>query len=113
MGTVTDSLEPWLLTFEGIVNCCSSWLLLLLLLLLQSKASPLGAVLSMAAAGKRSSKKQLGLMMQAAYGDHLYVASVCLEANHNQVRDDTLCILVRGLRIYPCNLLCHSCSSCC
>ncbi|WIA16310.1 hypothetical protein OEZ85_013010 [Tetradesmus obliquus] len=51
----------------------------------QSKASPLGAVLSMAAGGKASSKKQLGLMMQAAYGDHLYVASVCLEADHKQV----------------------------
>ena len=79
-------------------------LALLPLPLLQSKASPLGAVLSMAAGGKATSKKQLGLMMQAAYGDHLYVASVCLEADHKQVRVATS---VAGL-----NLRLNMCYAC-
>jgi pyruvate-ferredoxin/flavodoxin oxidoreductase len=48
-----------------------------------SKATPLGAVAKFAAAGKRTGKKDLGLISMT-YG-HIYVASVCLGANMNQV----------------------------
>jgi pyruvate/2-oxoacid:ferredoxin oxidoreductase beta subunit len=51
---------------------------------LQSKASPLSSVVKFASGGKTRQKKELGLMMMQAYPD-VYVASVCLEANYNQV----------------------------
>lgn len=48
-----------------------------------SKATPLGSVAKFAAAGKRTGKKDLGLISMS-YG-HIYVASVSLGANMNQV----------------------------
>jgi pyruvate-ferredoxin/flavodoxin oxidoreductase len=48
-----------------------------------SKATPLSAVTKFAAGGRRTHKKDLGLMAMT-YGD-IYVASVCLSANYNQV----------------------------
>lgn len=48
-----------------------------------SKATPLGSVAKFAAAGKRTGKKDLGLITMS-YG-HIYVASVSLGANMNQV----------------------------
>jgi len=48
-----------------------------------SKATPLASVAKFAAAGKRTGKKDLGLISMS-YG-HIYVASVCLGANMNQV----------------------------
>jgi pyruvate-ferredoxin/flavodoxin oxidoreductase len=48
-----------------------------------SKATPLASVAKFAAAGKRTGKKDLGLISMT-YG-HIYVASVCLGANMNQV----------------------------
>jgi pyruvate-ferredoxin/flavodoxin oxidoreductase len=48
-----------------------------------SKSTPLAAVAKFAAAGKRTGKKDLGLISMS-YG-HIYVASVCLGANMNQV----------------------------
>ncbi|GAB4824108.1 hypothetical protein N2152v2_011154 [Parachlorella kessleri] len=50
----------------------------------QSKASPMSAVVKFASGGKARQKKELGLMMMQAYPD-VYTASVCLEANYNQV----------------------------
>jgi pyruvate-ferredoxin/flavodoxin oxidoreductase len=47
-----------------------------------SKATPIGAVAQFAAAGKRTVKKDLGLLA-AEYGD-VYVASIALGANPNQ-----------------------------
>jgi pyruvate-ferredoxin/flavodoxin oxidoreductase len=47
-----------------------------------SKATPLGSVAKFAAAGKRTGKKDLGLISMT-YG-HIYVASICLGANMNQ-----------------------------
>lgn len=48
-----------------------------------SKATPLSAVAQFASAGKRTGKKDLGLMFMS-YG-YIYVASVALGANMNQV----------------------------
>jgi pyruvate-ferredoxin/flavodoxin oxidoreductase len=48
-----------------------------------SKATPLASVAKFAAAGKRTGKKDLGLISMT-YG-HIYVGSVCLGANMNQV----------------------------
>jgi len=48
-----------------------------------SKATPLASVAKFAAAGKRTGKKDLGLISMS-YG-HIYVASVSLGANMNQV----------------------------
>jgi pyruvate-ferredoxin/flavodoxin oxidoreductase len=48
-----------------------------------SKATPLASVAKFAAAGKQTGKKDLGLICMS-YG-HIYVASVCLGANMNQV----------------------------
>jgi len=48
-----------------------------------SKATPLGAIAKFAAAGKRIGKKDLGLMAMS-YG-HVYVASVSMGANKQQV----------------------------
>jgi pyruvate-ferredoxin/flavodoxin oxidoreductase len=48
-----------------------------------SKSTPLASVAKFAAAGKRTGKKDLGLISMT-YG-HIYVASVCLGANMNQV----------------------------
>jgi pyruvate-ferredoxin/flavodoxin oxidoreductase len=48
-----------------------------------SKSTPLASVAKFAAAGKRTGKKDLGLISMS-YG-HIYVASVCLGANMNQV----------------------------
>ncbi len=48
-----------------------------------SKATPLGATAKFASAGKRSGKKNMGLMMMT-YGN-VYVASVAMGANQNQV----------------------------
>jgi pyruvate-ferredoxin/flavodoxin oxidoreductase len=48
-----------------------------------SKSTPLASVAKFASAGKRTSKKDLGLISMS-YG-HIYVASVCLGANMNQV----------------------------
>ena len=50
----------------------------------QSKSTPLGAVVKFAAGGKARPKKELGIMTMEGYPD-TYVASVCLEANYNQV----------------------------
>ena len=47
-----------------------------------SKSTPLGAVAQFAAAGKRTGKKDLGLMVMS-YG-YVYVASVAMGANMNQ-----------------------------
>ncbi|KAI8468670.1 MAG: thiamine diphosphate-binding protein [Monoraphidium minutum] len=49
----------------------------------KSKSTPLGAVVKFAAGGKSRPKKELA-MMAMNYPD-TYVASVCLEANYNQV----------------------------
>ena len=48
-----------------------------------SKATPLGSVAKFAAAGKHTSKKDLGRMMMS-YG-YVYVASISMGANKNQV----------------------------
>jgi len=48
-----------------------------------SKATPLGSVAKFAASGKRTGKKDLGLIAMS-YG-HIYVASVCLGGNMNQL----------------------------
>ena len=48
-----------------------------------SKSTPLASVAKFAASGKRTGKKDLGLISMS-YG-HIYVASVCLGANMNQV----------------------------
>ncbi|MCP5106045.1 MAG: pyruvate:ferredoxin (flavodoxin) oxidoreductase [bacterium] len=48
-----------------------------------SKATPLSSVAKFASAGKRTNKKDLGLISMS-YG-HIYVASVCMGANMNQV----------------------------
>jgi len=48
-----------------------------------SKATPTGATARFAAAGKRTRKKDLGLMAMS-YG-YVYVASVCMGANPNQL----------------------------
>ena len=48
-----------------------------------SKSSPTGAVAKFAAQGKPTRKKELGLMA-ATYG-YVYVASVCMGANKNQL----------------------------
>jgi pyruvate-ferredoxin/flavodoxin oxidoreductase len=48
-----------------------------------SKATPLGAVAKFAASGKKTGKKDLGLMAMA-YG-YVYVASVSMGANRNQL----------------------------
>ena len=50
----------------------------------KSKSTPLGAVVKFAAGGKARPKKELGIMTLEGYPD-TYVASVCLEANYNQV----------------------------
>ena len=47
-----------------------------------SKATPTGSVAKFAAAGKRTKKKDLG-MMAMSYG-YVYVAQVCMGANQNQ-----------------------------
>lgn len=51
----------------------------------QSKATPLGAVVKFAAGGKQRGKKDLAMLAMETYGQDLYVASVCLEANYAQV----------------------------
>lgn len=51
----------------------------------QSKSTPLGAVVKFAAGGKTRAKKDLALMAMETYGQDVYVASVCLDANPNQV----------------------------
>ncbi len=56
----------------------------MLLSVMQSKSSPLGAVVKFAAGGKTRPKKEMGLMTMQGYPD-VYVASVCLESNYNQV----------------------------
>ncbi len=48
-----------------------------------SKATPLGAIAQFAAAGKRTGKKDLGRMAMT-YG-YVYVASICMGANKQQV----------------------------
>jgi len=48
-----------------------------------SKATPLGAIAQFAAAGKRTVKKDLGMMIMS-YG-YVYVASVAMGANKNQL----------------------------
>ena len=48
-----------------------------------SKATPTGPVAKFAAAGKRTKKKDLG-MMAMSYG-YVYVAKVCMGANQNQL----------------------------
>ena len=48
-----------------------------------SKATPTGSVAKFAAAGKRTSKKDLG-MMAMSYG-YVYVAKVCMGANQQQL----------------------------
>ena len=48
-----------------------------------SKATPTGSVAKFAAAGKRTRKKDLGLMAMS-YG-YVYVASVCMGANQSQL----------------------------
>jgi hypothetical protein len=53
---------------------------------LQSKATPLGAVVKFAAGGKQRGKKDLAMLAMETYGQDVYVASVCLEANYAQVR---------------------------
>jgi hypothetical protein len=53
---------------------------------LQSKSTPLGAVVKFAAGGKARAKKDLAMLAMETYGQDVYVASVCLEANYNQVR---------------------------
>lgn len=53
---------------------------------LQSKSTPLGAVVKFAAGGKSRAKKDLAMLAMETYGQDVYVASVCLEANYNQVR---------------------------
>jgi hypothetical protein len=52
----------------------------------QSKSTPLGAVVKFAAGGKARAKKDLAMLAMETYGQDVYVASVCLEANYNQVR---------------------------
>jgi hypothetical protein len=61
--------------------CC-----LLVPLPVQSKSTPLGAVVKFAAGGKARAKKDLAMLAMETYGQDVYVASVCLEANYNQVR---------------------------
>lgn len=51
----------------------------------QSKATPLGAVVKFAAGGKQRGKKDLAMLAVETYGQDVYVASVCLEANYAQV----------------------------
>jgi hypothetical protein len=51
----------------------------------QSKATPLGAVVKFAAGGKQRGKKDLAMLAMETYGQDVYVASVCLEANYAQV----------------------------
>jgi pyruvate-ferredoxin/flavodoxin oxidoreductase len=48
-----------------------------------SKATPTGSVAKFAAAGKRTKKKDLGAIAMT-YG-YIYVAQVCMGANHNQL----------------------------
>jgi pyruvate:ferredoxin (flavodoxin) oxidoreductase, homodimeric len=48
-----------------------------------SKATPTGSVVKFAAAGKRTKKKDLGAITMT-YG-YVYVAQVCMGANHNQL----------------------------
>ncbi len=48
-----------------------------------SKATPTGSVVKFAAAGKRTKKKDLGAIAMT-YG-YVYVAQVCMGANHNQL----------------------------
>lgn len=48
-----------------------------------SKATPIGAIAQFAAAGKNTNKKDLG-MMAMSYG-YIYVASVCMGADKNQL----------------------------
>ncbi|KAF6254486.1 pyruvate-ferredoxin oxidoreductase [Scenedesmus sp. NREL 46B-D3] len=47
----------------------------------KSKATPLGAVVKFAAGGKARAKKDLAMLAMQTYGQDVYVASVCLEAN--------------------------------
>lgn len=61
----------------------------------QSKATPLGGVVKFAAGGKTRPKKEMGLMTLQGYPD-VYVASVCLDANYNQVRTGWGCGLASG-----------------
>lgn len=49
-----------------------------------SKATPLGAVAKFAAAGKRTGKKDLGLMSVAGSGGQAYVARIAMGANDTQ-----------------------------
>lgn len=51
----------------------------------KSKATPLGAVVKFAAGGKQRGKKDLAMLAVETYGQDVYVASVCLEANYAQV----------------------------
>eukprot|EP00878_Enallax_costatus_P008477 GHUV01008861.1.p1 GENE.GHUV01008861.1~~GHUV01008861.1.p1 ORF type:complete len:276 (+),score=125.80 GHUV01008861.1:268-1095(+) len=51
----------------------------------RSKSTPLGAVVKFAAGGKNRSKKDLAMLAMETYGQDVYVASVCLEANYGQV----------------------------
>jgi len=51
----------------------------------KSKSTPLGAVAKFAAGGKQRSKKDLAMLAMETYGQDVYVASVCLEANYGQV----------------------------
>ncbi|WIA36898.1 hypothetical protein OEZ86_008144 [Tetradesmus obliquus] len=51
----------------------------------KSKSTPLGAVVKFAAGGKSRAKKDLAMLAMETYGQDVYVASVCLEANYNQV----------------------------
>jgi pyruvate-ferredoxin/flavodoxin oxidoreductase len=50
----------------------------------KSKSTPLGAVVKFASGGKSRPKKDLAMLAMQSYPD-VYVASVCLEANYNQV----------------------------
>lgn len=73
--------QACLLTRQSLTNCAvsvASWPS-------QSKATPLGAVVKFAAGGKQRGKKDLAMLAVETYGQDVYVASVCLEANYAQV----------------------------
>jgi len=67
----------------------------------QSKATPLGAVVKFAAGGKQRGKKDLAMLAMETYGQDVYVASVCLEANYAQVGVMHPSLYITG-RALPC-----------
>lgn len=72
--------------------------MLALFVALQSKATPLGAVVKFAAGGKQRGKKDLAMLAMETYGQDVYVASVCLEANYAQVGASFIMTTLAGPR---------------